>query len=153
MPATTQSDVEALDRLTIEDIKKCIASQTELKTLNQCGHSRVNGVTEIAIIGAENNGEDTATGKMSWPHGFQLRRMQLQAGASIAEHTRLEEEVIIVQHGSLGIICDDKSLTLNKGDLFSIPISSSRMFQNSSDEPVDLWVIRRGDKPSSAQFT
>ena len=95
MAATTKSDVETLDRLTVEDIEKCIASQGELANLNKVGHSRVEGVTETAIIGVENDNEGSAAGKMAWPHGFQLRRMQLQAGTGVGEHVRLEEEVLI----------------------------------------------------------
>lgn len=152
MPATTQSDVDALDRLTSDDISKCIAREAELETLNHGGHSRTDGAEEIAIIGVKNDNENIAAGKMAWPHGFQLRRMHLQPDVTIDQHLRFEEEVIIVQQGSLDITCDGQSLTLNKGDLFSIPVSSARAFHNSSAEPVDLWVIRRGDKPGSAKF-
>ncbi|MFT6033015.1 MAG: mannose-6-phosphate isomerase-like protein (cupin superfamily) [Arenicella sp.] len=153
MAATTEADVKALDRLTAEDMTKCIASQTELESLNQGGHSGIDGVAEIAVIGVENENEGMAAGKMGWPHGFQLRRMHLEPGAVIDRHLRFEEEVVIVQQGSLDIICDDQSLTLSKGDLFSIPVASIRRFQNSSLKPVHLWVVRRGDKPISAQFT
>jgi mannose-6-phosphate isomerase-like protein (cupin superfamily) len=78
--------------------------------------------------------------------------MQLQAGTGVGEHVRLEEEVLIVQQGSLDIICDGHEITLSKGDLFSIPVSSTRSFQNSNTEPADVWVVRRGDKPAPAQF-
>jgi len=150
---TSAQDVNSLDRLTAEDIQKCIVTANELAQLPQGGLSCVKGVTETAIIGVANASESIDTAPISWAHGFQMRHLDLQAGALIEQHVRHEEEVIIVHQGKLTVSCSNEEFTLNEGDLFTVPIGLVRCFKNNGKKSVKLWVIRRGDHPAAAKFT
>lgn len=152
MQATTKAEAASLDKLTLDELSKGIVSDSEVVDLKQGGLSAITGVTESAIIGIANPAEEFDAAKISWPHGFQLRDLQLQAGASTGDHTRSEEEVIIVQKGELSVSCSGENFTLGEGDLFTAPIDSIRQYQNISDTLVQLWVVRRGNQPRAAQF-
>ena len=151
--ATTQEQAEQLTKLSSDDMAKCFATQDELDGLPRGGLSELSGVEEIAVIGTSSPDEQIAAGKMQWPHGFQMRRLRIAAGASIPQHTRSDQEVLIVQDGSIGISTPDYDFDLNKGDLFSAPSGLRREFRNNSDDTVDLIVIRPGNQPKAAKFT
>ena len=150
--ATTSAQVDELDKLTIQDIKNCVASQDELSKLATGGLSNLDGVSEIAIIGPENTHENLGPGKMPWLHGFHMRRIIIEPQSNIPKHLRMEEEVIIVQSGNIDLICDGHELTLGAGDLFTSPINSTREYINTNDQVADLIVIRRGNQPAPAEF-
>ena len=150
---TSQEEVESLDRLNIEDMLKCVVNQDALPTMSKGGLSKLNGISEFAVIGISNEHEAIEQGKMAWPHGFHLRRLQLEPGAKIEQHKRYEEEVIIVHRGSVDVMCENQPFTLNKGDLFSAPKASARQYSNNSNELTDLWVVRGGNNPRPADFS
>ena len=151
--ATTQQQAEQLTKLSSEDMAKCIATAEELDNLHQGGLSSLAGVDEIAVIGTANANEKIAAGKMGWAHGFQMRRLKISPGASIPKHLRSDQEVLIVQSGTIEVSTSDYKFTLNKGDLFSAPRNLLREFQNTSDGVADLMVIRPGNHPAAAEFT
>ena len=89
---------------------------------------------------------------MAWEHDFQVRRLHLQPGAEIALHTRTEEEVLFVHSGSLDIAVPDHLISLDKGDLFTVPPGMQRKFQNITGGITDVIVVRRGNHPAPASF-
>ena len=147
-----KEELAALSRLDDDDIKKCISSQEHLGQHAIGGLSAIGGIQEYAIIGPENSQENIGAGKMDWLHGFHLRRVRFDGMSHIPNHTRAEEEVIIVQSGNVDITISGKKLSLTKGDLLSIPIGAERSLSNSSHHMADLMVIRRGNSPAPAQF-
>ena len=149
---TTEAQAEQLDKLNSDDMAKCIATADELDSLPRGGFSSLAGIEEIAVIGVENPGEQIDSGKMDWLHGFQMRRLRIAPGASIPKHLRSDQEVLIVQEGSVEIVTAGVEFELNKGDLFSVPRGAVREYRNAMETPADLIVVRPGDQPVAAQF-
>lgn len=150
--ATSAQDAAALDQLTLDDMHKCIVTVDDVAKLKKGGLSNADGVAETPIIGVSNQAENIATAAISWPHGFHMRNLELKAGAVISEHTREEEEVIIVHQGTLAISCSNDQFTLSEGDLFTVPIDAVRSYRNNGNEATKLWIIRRGNQPTAATF-
>jgi quercetin dioxygenase-like cupin family protein len=151
--ATTQEQAEQLTKLSSDDMAKCFATQEELVSLPRGGFSALTGVDEIAVIGVPNPNEKIEAGKMNWPHGFQMRRLRIAAGASIPKHLRSDQEVIIVQDGSIDVSTPGYDFSLNKGDLFSAPRNLEREYSNTTDTVADLIVVRPGNQPVAAEFS
>ena len=151
--ATTQEQAEQLTKLSNDDMAKCFATEGELDSLPRGGFSEFTGVDEIAVIGTPNPNEQIDAGKMKWPHGFQMRRLRIAAGASIPKHLRSDQEVIIVQDGSIDVSTPGYDFSLNKGDLFSAPRNLEREYSNSTDTVADLIVVRPGNQPVAAKFS
>lgn len=150
---TTPEQAASMKTLSAADMAECVATADELKSLNTGGLSEQDGVQEIAVIGVENPNESIGAGKMDWPHNFQMRRLRIEPGAAIPAHTRAEEEVIIVQQGSLDVSTEELDFTLGKGDLFTAPVGMQRCYTNNGDQVADMMVVRRGDHPQAATFT
>ena len=145
-------ELEAFSTLTLEDMSKNIKRNAEYASHDTGGLTNEQGAQEYAVIGSQNNNEHMPAGKISRPHNFQLRRLMLDCGATVAKHSREEPEVLFVHRGSLTITTDKGAFTLGTGDLFTCPIGLSRSFINESNEPVDIIIVRGGDNPSEAIF-
>jgi mannose-6-phosphate isomerase-like protein (cupin superfamily) len=105
------------------------------------------GLNECPIIGTASSEEGIEAGKMTWSHGFQLRYMAVDPGAESLQHTRKEEEVLLVQAGVLTIELADGQVKLGAGDVFTIPIDMPHRFSNNGSELAEVFVVRGGDKP------
>ncbi len=145
-------ELEAFSRLTLEDMTNNICRNAEFVTQNIGGLSNNHGAQEFSVIGNQTDSEHMPAGKISRPHNFQLRRLMLDPGASIAKHQRQEHEVIFVHRGSLKVTTDSGSFTLGTGDLFTCPIGLPRSFANEGSETADIVVVRGGDNPGAALF-
>ena len=145
----TPEQVAKYRRLTQADMLACVQTEAELAAANAGGLSSYDGVWEKAVLGVANPEESIGTGKMAWPHGFQVRRLQLQAGAQIPGHIRLEEEVLFVHKGNLSVNTPPMQFVLNPGDLFTVPKALPRGFANQSGHDVDVVLIRGGDHPQA----
>ncbi len=150
---TTMQDVAGYRRMNASEMSGCVQSNDELDSANEGSLSCCNGVRELAVLGTENPGENIGAGKISWAHGFQVRRLVLQPGARVAEHVRAEEEVLFVHRGNLTVTTTRLDLTLSRGDLFTVPIGLPRTFSNSGSEAADVVVVRGGEHPEPAQFS
>ena len=150
MPATTDADVARLKRLKAEDMTGCVQPHDKIKTARAIGLPEI---SEFPIIGAASRDEGLDAGQMSWPHGFHVRHIAVDPGAATHEHTRAEEEVILMHKGQLSISTDDGDIEIGPGDVFTIPVGSPRSFANRGDEMVEAFVVRGGDHPVAAQLT
>jgi quercetin dioxygenase-like cupin family protein len=146
-------ELVAFSRLTLEDMSENVCRNAEFVTENTGGLSNDHGAQEFSVIGDQTDSECMPAGKISRPHNFQLRRLMLDAGASIPKHQRQEHEVIFVHRGSLVVTTDSGSFTLGTGDLFTCPIGLPRSFANEGSETADIVVVRGGDNPSAALFS
>ena len=149
MPPTTAEDVARLDRLTASDMAGCVLThkkleRTKSRTLPEIG--------EFPIIGAASPDEGLDAGQMDWAHGFHVRYMTISPGAATQQHTRAEEEVILMHRGRLRISTDDDDVEIGPGDVFTVPIESRRSFSNPGDELVEAYVVRGGDHPKPAKL-
>jgi mannose-6-phosphate isomerase-like protein (cupin superfamily) len=112
------------------------------------------GVEELAIITPTATGDGFAPGPIAgwWPHGFNLRALRLESGASVPAHTRVEEEVIFVHRGVLEITTPEGQVILGPGDTFTTPKGMRRAFRASSSNGVAAYVVRGGDAPAAPEF-
>lgn len=152
MTATTAEQAAKLLTLSGEDMANCIATAADLNSLAEGGLSSIDGVSEVAVIGTENPNEGIGAGKISWAHGFQMRRLRIQPGASIPKHLRTEQEVLIVQDGTVDVDTPKDNFRLDRGDLFTAPENMLREYSNTSDIVADLIVVRPGNNPNGAKF-
>ena len=150
MPVTTTEDVKRLRRMTAEEITECVVRETELDELsvNVFGED---GLSEGAIVGAENADEGMPGGKMSWLHGFHLRRWKVSPGYATPWHSRNEAEVIMMHSGCLRFVWEGGELEMQAGDVLTAPIGLARQYVSGDDEFAIAYVVRGGDAPS--QFT
>lgn len=138
-------DSNALDKYVIRAADFDWQSNTAL--------SRFEGVSEVSLIGEGSTEESIVASKLGWKHGFVVRALKLQAGASIPPHQRAEEEVIFVHQGSLSISVDEETIQLVAGDNFTTPIGSQRGFSNLADAESVCYITRRGDIPQPPVFS
>ena len=146
-------ELETFRTLTLDDMNKNVCRHAELASQKPGGLSNDHGAQEFSVIGGQTDSEHMPAGKISRLHNFQLRRLMLEPGASIAKHQRQEHEVLFVHRGSLMVTTDSGSFTLGTGDLFTCPIGLPRSFANEGTEPADIVVVRGGDNPSAALFS
>jgi len=131
----------------------CVTKKDEINRLSEGGLSQFPNVSERAIIGCENELESIAQGKMAWEHGFHVRYLTIETGAQIPAHIRQEEEVFIIQSGELTAKLEAESTTLAAGDVFTAPVGAVRTYLNNTTEPLQAFVVRRGNHPSAAQMS
>lgn len=146
----TSSELQEYQTLSLNDMMNCVLQNKDLSSAPTGGLANIDGVREYAVVGAANDKEGIAAGKMGWSHSFQQRRLHIDAGAKTPEHSRAEEEVLFVHRGSLHVSTPQYDFTLNQGDLFTVPIGLKRIFENLGDTVVDLIVVRGGHAPSAA---
>ena len=147
MPVTTAEDVKRLRRMSGDEIKQCVVRETELDRTS----FRVfgdDGLSESAIIGPENLDEGIPAGKMSWPHGFHLRRWKFSPAYSTPWHRRNEEEVIMMHHGRLKYVWAGGELEMHAGDVLTAPIGLPRQYVSADNEGAIAYIVRGGDSPS-----
>jgi mannose-6-phosphate isomerase-like protein (cupin superfamily) len=147
MPPTTADDVARLRKMTAEEMADCVVVRDELRAASAT-KTALPELKEFPIIGAESPGEHLGPGKMAWSHGFHLRYVAVDPGASGKRHARDEEEVILLQSGSLTVELADGVVTIGPGDVLTVPIGMPRAFSNSGDEIVEAYVVRGGDHPN-----
>ncbi len=132
--------------MTADEIKECVVREVELDktSVNVFGDDRL---SESAIVGAENADEGMPAGKMSWPHGFHLRRWKFNPGYSTPWHRRNEAEVIMMHRGRLKYVWDGGELEMQAGDVLTAPIGLVRQYVSGDDEAAIAYVVRGGDSP------
>ena len=112
------------------------------------------GVTESAIITPMSTGDGFAPGPIRgwWPHGFNLRSLRLEPGATVPRHMREEAEVIFLHRGVLAIDTVEGEVILGPGDTFTTPKGTARGFRATSSDAAIAYVVRGGDAPSAPRF-
>ncbi len=112
------------------------------------------GVEEAALIGDVDAADGFKAGPIigHWQHGFALRRLKLETGATIAQHSRSEGEVIFVQSGTLEVNWADGKLILGAGDTLTIPVGMVHGFRNPASADAIAFVIRGTAAPAAPQF-
>ncbi len=152
----TPPDAEAIQRLASPsdaDMLKGVVRFADIAA-NRTSPIAADGVSEAPIITPEATGDGFAPGPITgwWPHGFNLRLLRAEPGAATAMHAREEEEVILMQSGTLTLSWrhgdHTHQLVLGPGDAFSTPKGLVHAFSASGDEPAIAYVVRGGDAPA-----
>ena len=112
------------------------------------------GVEEAALIGDVDAADGFKAGPIvgHWQHGFALRRLKLETGAVVAQHSRSEQEVIFVQSGTLEFNWAEGKLILGAGDTLTVPIGLVHGFRNPASADAIAFVIRGAAAPAAPQF-
>ncbi len=150
MAATTDADVQRLDVLRAEDMSGCVVKREELEAKPS---SVLPGLREYPVIGAASEAEGLAAGKMAWPHGFQVRYVVMDPGSETPQHVRHEEEVFMLQSGSMQVSLPEGDVVLGAGDVLTAPVGAARRFRNIGDSIVEAYVVRGGDQPKPPSLT
>lgn len=140
MRATTREQAASMRRLDQELLRQCVVRYEEIRD------SRQSGVAEFPIIGSAPSEAGLAPGKLAWPHGFSLRYVHIESGASTGLLSRNEEQVVMVHRGELGIEMADGGTFLGSGDVATIPVGSARRLFNRSTAATEIFVVYRGDQ-------
>ncbi|MEM7283017.1 MAG: cupin domain-containing protein [Pseudomonadota bacterium] len=146
MTATTSEDVEKLSRLSTEELAKCVVRTSEMNT-NAEQLEGWSGITEAPIIGEASIKENRASGKLSWPHGFHVRRLVFEPGAETDFYRREEAEVIMMHEGTLHYCWPEGDLLLETGDVLTSPIGTNRRYRNMSMDQTVVYVVRGTNTP------
>lgn len=153
MIPTSAEQVASHRSMSLAEMLACVCFETD-----QCVNSGSSlasgdsGVVESPIIGAGNDAEGIAAGKMAWPHGFNVRRLDFDIDGVIALHARQEEEVVYLHHGQLAFIWADGEMILGAGDVLTVPIGLVHSFKNCGDDKVLAYVVRGSNQPAAAQI-
>ena len=136
-----------------EKLMECVV-KADAMAANPSSPMAGEGVEEAGVItpGATRDGFPAGPIAGWWPHGFNLRRLQLQTGAYVAPHARSEPEVLFVQEGAVEVAWDGGALILAAGDTLSVPVGLAHSFRNTSSAPCRVFVVRGGDDPAPPAF-
>lgn len=153
MPLATPEELAAIRRFNDDDLTAIVVRPADLQTTPDAPLA-TDGIQEQPVIGVGAPSEPMPAGPLNWEHGFNLRRLVLDAGAQGPRHSRAEEEVLFVQSGQLEVGYEEDgawtSLTMTPGDTLTIPIDLPRAF--SSADGADVYVVRGGDKPAAPRL-
>jgi quercetin dioxygenase-like cupin family protein len=156
MPATSAADVARMRRYSSDDLRACVQPAADMvaPSIASVLVAGASGrVDETPIVGAASVTERLPAGKMAWPHGFHLRRLVLAPGAVIPNHTRREEEVLLMHRGLLRVECNGDRIDLGHGDVLSVPVGARRHYSNPEAQPAFVYVVRGGDRPGGPQWS
>ena len=149
MPPTTAADVAALDR--IDQVRAdTLAVRVSWRGAAGKGLGRCPGVIETPLIGGGAPDEGLDAGPLDWPHGYQVRRLDLAAGSSIPDHRREEPEVLFVHGGTLDLVVDGDAARLCAGDTVTIPVGGVRRF--AAPDGAVIFAVHGGDMPGPVRF-
>jgi quercetin dioxygenase-like cupin family protein len=154
MPPTTAADVARMRRYSSDDLRAVVTRAEEMAPApgSVLAARASAAVRETPIVGGASEAEGVPAGKMAWPHGFHLRRLVLDPGASIPAHARAEEEVLLMHHGTLRFEGGSEVIDLGPGDVFSVPKGLARRYRNPAAEPATVYVVRGGDPPAAPHW-
>jgi quercetin dioxygenase-like cupin family protein len=112
------------------------------------------GVEEAPLIGDVDAGDGFKAGPIvgHWQHDFALRRLKLETGATIAPHSRAEQEVIFVQSGTLEFNWEGGKLVMGAGDTLTVPVGLVHGYRNPSSADAIAFVIRGAAAPAAPTF-
>jgi mannose-6-phosphate isomerase-like protein (cupin superfamily) len=151
--APGEAEIAALATPPADKLAGCVLAPRQF-VVNPASPLAGPGVEEAAIITSAATGDGFAPGPISgwWPHGFNLRCLRLESGATVPAHVRQEEEVIFVHRGVLQVTTPEGEVILGPGDTFTTPKGLPRGFRASSSNGVAAYVVRGGDSPAAPVF-
>ena len=150
MPKTSVAQVQAHRVMTVDEMLDCVCrDQDQHQRTGSALTDDIAGVSEYAMIGPASQAEGVPAGKMDWNHGFQVRRLEFDAGAVLPFNARCEEEVVYLRKGSLCYQWEGGELLLEEGDVLTVPKNLMHGFSNPGDTAVVSYVVRGGDAPAA----
>ena len=154
-PPVRPTSTEQVAQLRILDsagIAACTVRRSELGRFFGGPFAGLRGVREFPVIGPASTAESMPAAPLAWPHGFHLRALHLDAGASVPGHRRFEEEVLLMHKGVLRVGWTTGYFDLRAGDTLTLPLDLPRRFENVGNSLVECYVVRGGDRPAAPIF-
>ena len=153
MPRTSLAQVQAHRDMSEDDVLSCVSRFDEQRNFSGSRLTAdTSGVDESGVIGVANWLEGVGAGKMDWPHGFQLRRLDFAPGTGLPFHAREEQEVFFLHRGEIVFQWEHGELTLGPGDVMTAPIGVMRGYRNAGPAAAIAYVVRGGNTPAAAQW-
>ena len=153
MARTSAAQVAAHRVMSVEEMLDCVCTFAQQTQARESSLGRqAPGVRELPLIGAANPAEGIEPGKLAWPHGFHLRRVDFEPGAGLAPHARREQEVLYLFRGALAFEWADGALELAPGDVLTVPVGLQHGYRAVGAEPVSAYVVRGGDRPAAPSW-
>jgi mannose-6-phosphate isomerase-like protein (cupin superfamily) len=151
--APTAGDIAALATPPADKLAGCVVKPRDFAP-NPASPLARDGVEELGIITPQATADGFAPGPIAgwWPHGFNLRALRLESGATVPSHRRAEEEVIFVHRGVLQVTTPEGEVIMGPGDTFTTPKGLPRAFRACSSNGVAAYVVRGGDSPAAPEF-
>ena len=148
--ASTRKDIAYIRTPSLEEMQRRVVRLAALRS-NPASPLASAGVCEAAIIGTAPSADDFAAAPIDTAHGFTLRHLKLQIGASTPLHARDCAEVLLVHRGCV-LWRNDKgeSVELNAGDTFTVPRGMPRRIEAVT--AAEVYVVRGGDDPGTVHF-
>ncbi|HYC04992.1 MAG TPA: cupin domain-containing protein [Azospirillaceae bacterium] len=144
----TPEEMTRFRSVTNEEIAACVVRRPAVRP-SPASPLAGPGVSEAPIIGPASPAEGLPAGPLSWLHGFHLRRLDLEPGASVRPHRRQEEEVLFVTEGRLRVTLEGGVVEMGPGDTFTVPKGARREFANPGAWRAEMFVTRGGDAPAA----
>ncbi len=157
MPRTSDTEVKSHRVMTLPEMLDCVCTLEEQRQSEGSDFmAQSKGLSERPIIGAANPNENIEAGKLSWAHGFQVRRWDLESKGQTVSYSREEEEVVFVHRGQLTFCWQDQGemseLLMEPGDVLTVPKGIKHHFCNLHSEQVMAYVTVGGNSPSAPQL-
>ena len=114
MPRTSEQQVAALHRATLDEAEKLVWRAKDL--------AAPTGAAATPIIGQQ--------APLSWPHPFTLERLDIGDGMAL-DASVTAPEVLFVQSGQLHVSWADGAVTLAAGDTITVPVGLARTLSGS----------------------
>ena len=150
MVPTTPEDAARFRQLDDAALRGCVVAAGEptraARSLLTAQH-----IAEAPIIGTR-RADGMPSGKLDWPHGFQLRKLVMQPGAQTVLHARPQEEVLLMHRGDLTLVVDGSAFQLGVGDVMTVPLDRPRRYRNSGSVPCELYIVDGGESPTGARL-
>lgn len=148
MPPTTAEDVARVNRMTAGEIARCVVRSADLDLAASHPFPDDPTITETSIIGRTEGHYGVEKARLTWPHGFSLRRLSLMPGSETPSFAREEAEVLMMYRGELEIRTATETLRVSRGDVFTAPVGLSRVYANAGAEPAVVYVVHGSDQPT-----
>lgn len=153
MPRTSVEQVAAVRVMSVDEMRACICTVAEqLQALPSALGAASAGVREYPMIGEANPAEQIVAGKLSWPHCFNLRRLELDTDCVLPTHARAEEEVIYMHSGDLAVQWSEGAVTIGAGDVLTVPIGLAHTLRNDGPDTAVAYIVRGGRSPAAPQW-
>lgn len=148
-----EEELSALASPSNEEMLKQVAKFDDLQP-NSASPLAADGVEECAIITPKKTDDGFDTGPIVgwWEHGFNLRCLKMAADKSLPQHSRSEEEVIMMQEGELSVRLGDEEVVLTKGDFLTLPKNEARSWRAGKEGAI-AFIVRGGDSPAAPAFS
>lgn len=153
MPVTTAEQVDTLRRIDDAGLEKVVLRTRNFNWNNDSMLVAHSDAQEAQLIGPSSPVERLAASKLDWQHNFCVRALRLAPGGEIGAHRRHEAEVITMLAGEITLVVDGMPLLLQKGDTFTTPIGSTRIFMNQGPIAAVAYITRGSDTPAPPTFT